>query len=95
MNPDQVTHPTFAGVRVSRSTGTRSIMTQQRNSERRTKAPQQQKAQRATRTSGSAATLTGRSAYRQDYERNYGPDLDEWLDATESGDAVQALAATS
>ena len=60
-------------------------MTQPRNTEHHTKVPLQQKDYRASRTKGDAGAIAGRSAYRQDYERNYGPDLDEWLDATESG----------
>ena len=27
----------------------------------------------------------GRPAYREEYMRDHGPDLDEWLDGTESG----------
>jgi hypothetical protein len=27
----------------------------------------------------------GRPAYREEYMRDHGPDLDEWLDSTESG----------
>ena len=49
------------------------------------KVPLQKRDYRASRTKGDAGAIAGRSAYRQDYERNYGPDLDEWLDATESG----------
>ena len=29
--------------------------------------------------------LAGRAAYRDEYMRDHGPDLDEWLDGTESG----------
>jgi hypothetical protein len=29
--------------------------------------------------------LPGRAAYRNEYMRDHGPDLDEWLDGTESG----------
>ena len=60
-------------------------MTQPRNAEHYTKVPLPPKDYRANRTKGDPAAVAGRSAYRQDYERNYGPDLDEWLDATESG----------
>jgi hypothetical protein len=29
--------------------------------------------------------VAGRAAYRDEYMRDHGPDLDEWLDGTESG----------
>jgi len=29
--------------------------------------------------------VAGRAAYREEYIRDHGPDLDEWLDGTESG----------
>jgi hypothetical protein len=29
--------------------------------------------------------LPGRAAYRDEYMRDHGPDLDDWLDGTESG----------
>jgi hypothetical protein len=57
-------------------------MTQTRNSEQDTNA-RRLKARGASGSKGGAAAVAGRSAYRQDYERDYGPDLDEWLDATE------------
>ncbi len=31
------------------------------------------------------AVSTGRAAYREEFQRDYGPDLDESLDRTESG----------
>ena len=34
---------------------------------------------------GAVAGVAGRTAYRQEFERDYGPDLDESLDVTESG----------
>jgi hypothetical protein len=34
---------------------------------------------------GGAAVVAGRAAYREEYLRDHGPDVDEWLDATESG----------
>jgi hypothetical protein len=38
---------------------------------------------RAQRRAGELAA--GATAYREEFERNYGPDLDEPLDGTESG----------
>ena len=32
-----------------------------------------------------AVAVAGRAAYRDEYMRDHGPDLDEWLDGTESG----------
>jgi hypothetical protein len=34
---------------------------------------------------GGAVAVVGRAAYRDEYMRDHGPDLDEWLDGTESG----------
>jgi hypothetical protein len=31
------------------------------------------------------SAVAGRAAYRDEYLRDHGPDLDEWLDGTESG----------
>jgi hypothetical protein len=36
-------------------------------------------------TKGGARLAAGRTAYREEYQRDYGPDLDEPLDVTESG----------
>ena len=33
---------------------------------------------------GTAAAIAGQTAYRQEYRRDYGPDLDESLDGTEA-----------
>jgi hypothetical protein len=38
-----------------------------------------------TKHGAGVATAAGRTAYREEFERNYGPDLDEPLDGTESG----------
>lgn len=41
---------------------------------------------RETSAKGGAVRVTaGRSAYREEFQRNYGPDLDEALDSVESG----------
>jgi hypothetical protein len=37
---------------------------------------------------GGAAAVAGRAAYREEYMRDHGPDLDEWLDGTESGQEI-------
>ena len=34
---------------------------------------------------GAAAAVAGRTAYREEFQRDDGPDLDESLDGTESG----------
>jgi hypothetical protein len=34
---------------------------------------------------GGTVAVAGRAAYRDEYMRDHGPDLDEWLDGTESG----------
>ena len=61
-------------------------MTQQRNSEHRTKVYQQDRSYGVARANGSAAVaLAGRTAYREEFQRDHGPDLDESLDGIESG----------
>jgi hypothetical protein len=61
-------------------------MTEPRNSEHHTKEHQQKNYYSVASTKGGAvAAVAGRSAYRQEFERNYGPDLDESLDGNESG----------
>jgi hypothetical protein len=39
----------------------------------------------AGKVRGGAVAVAGRAAYRDEYMRDHGPDLDEWLDGTESG----------
>jgi len=39
---------------------------------------------------GGALAVAGRAAYREEYMRDHGPDLDEWLDGTESGREFRA-----
>jgi hypothetical protein len=61
-------------------------MTESRNSEHYTKVPQRKNYYSVARTKGgAAAAVAGRTAYRQEFQRDYGPDLDESLDETESG----------
>jgi hypothetical protein len=37
---------------------------------------------------GGVAAVAGRGAYREEYLRDHGPDLDERLDGTESGQEI-------
>jgi hypothetical protein len=60
-------------------------MTEPRNSEHHTKVHQQQKHYGVASTKGgAAAAVAGKTAYREEFQRDYGPDLDESLDRTES-----------
>jgi hypothetical protein len=64
-------------------------MTEPKSSEHHTKVHQPKKYYGATSTKdGAAAAVAGRAAYREDYMRDHGPDLDEWLDGTESGQEI-------
>jgi hypothetical protein len=64
-------------------------MTEPRNSEHHTKAHQQEKYYGVASTKGgAAAAVAGRTAYRGEFQRDYGPDLDESLDGTETGDGI-------
>lgn len=61
-------------------------MTESRNTEHYTKVPQRKNYYSVASTKGGAvAALAGRRIYREEFERDYGPDLDESLDVTESG----------
>jgi len=62
-------------------------MTEPRSSEHHhTKVHQQRKYYGVASTKGgAAAAVAGRTAYRQEFQHDYGPDLDESLDGTESG----------
>ena len=60
-------------------------MTEPRKSEHHTKVHQQSKYHGVASTKGGAvAAVAGRRAYREEFQRDYGPDLDESLDGTES-----------
>ena len=60
-------------------------MTEQRKSEHRTKIHQQDRSYGVASANGSAAVaLGGRTAYREEYQLDRGPDLDESLDGIES-----------
>jgi hypothetical protein len=61
-------------------------MTESRNSEHHTKMHQEKTYHGVASTKGGGgAVAAGRTAYREEYQRDYGPDLDEPLDRTESG----------
>ena len=61
-------------------------MTEPRSSEHRTKVHQENTHYGVASPSGGAwAVVAGRTAYREEFQRDYGPDLDESLDVTESG----------
>ena len=62
-------------------------MTEPRNSEHHTKVHQQSKYHDVASTKGGGATaaVAGRRTYREEFMRDYGPDLDESLDGNESG----------
>lgn len=61
-------------------------MMERRNSEQRTKMDLQDTTYGvAIANDGAAVALAGRTAYREEYQRDRGPDLDESLDEIESG----------
>jgi hypothetical protein len=61
-------------------------MTEPRHSEHHPKIHQQEKYHGvATTKGGAAAVMAGRMMYREEYQRDYGPDLDESVDEAESG----------
>jgi hypothetical protein len=60
-------------------------MTESRYSEHHTKVPQEKAYHAVAGTKGGTRAAAGRTAYRGEYERDYGPDRDEALDGTESG----------
>ena len=60
-------------------------MTQQRNSEHRTKINQRDRSYGvAIANGGAVVALAGRTAYQEEYQHDRGPDLDESLDGIES-----------
>jgi hypothetical protein len=63
-------------------------MTDPRSDERHTKVRRQKKYYGIASTKGGAAAVAGRTAYREEYQRDYGPDLDEPLDGTESAQEI-------
>jgi hypothetical protein len=61
-------------------------MTKHRNSEDHAMPHQGKTYDGVASTKGDAPLVAaGRTAYREEYQRDYGPDLDEPLDGTESG----------
>ena len=61
-------------------------MTEQRNSEHHTKLHQERTYHGVTSAKGGAGPeAAGRTAYREEYQHGYGPDLYEPLDTAESG----------
>jgi hypothetical protein len=60
-------------------------MTEARNSEHRTKIHRQDRSYGvAIANTGGAVALAGRTAYREEFQRDHGPDLDESVDGIES-----------
>jgi hypothetical protein len=60
-------------------------MTEPRYSEHHTKVHLEKAYHDVASTKGGARAAAGRSAYREEFQRDYGPDRDEPLDGTESG----------
>jgi hypothetical protein len=61
-------------------------MTEPRNSEHHAKVHHEKTYHGvASLKDGAGAVAAGRTAYREEFQRDYGPDLDESLDVTESG----------
>ena len=48
-----------------------------------------------TKAMSGAAAVAGRAAYRAEYMRVHGRDVDEWLDGTESGQELSTREAAS
>lgn len=67
-------------------------MAKPRESQHRPKVRQGKKYHGVASTRRGAAASAGTTAYREDFQREYGPDLDEPLDGTESGRDVLTLA---
>ena len=59
-------------------------MTEARKSQHRPKSHRENTYRIAARTKP-GAEAAGRTKYREEFERDYGPDLDEPLDSTETG----------
>lgn len=60
-------------------------MTESRNGEHRTKIHKEETYRRVASTKGgTVSVVAGRTAYREEHQRDYGPDRDEPLDGTES-----------
>lgn len=60
-------------------------MTESKNGEHPTKVREEETYRRVPSTKGDAVSVVaGRTAYREEYQCDYGPDRDEPLDETES-----------
>jgi len=59
-------------------------MMEPRNSEHRTKTYREDAYQGVASTKDGVWVAAGRAAYREEFQRDYGPDLDEPSDGTES-----------
>ncbi len=66
-------------------------MTEPRDNEHQTELHQEETFHGVAVTHDGAGPMAavGRTAYREEYKRDYGPDLDEPLDGTESGHEFQ------
>jgi hypothetical protein len=60
-------------------------MTEPKSSELYTGEHKQNTYPSLARANGGAWVVPGRAAYREEFQRDYGPDPDERLDRTESG----------
>jgi hypothetical protein len=60
-------------------------MTEPRNSEHHIRVHREKTYHGVAGTKSGAGIAAGRTAYREEYQRDYGPDRDEPLDGTESG----------
>lgn len=78
-------NPSFATPLILREILTRTAMTNPRSSEQHTKTVQEPAYRSFASTSGGASGVAGRTPYREEFQRDHGPDLDERLDGTESG----------
>ena len=60
------------------------IMTKPRGNEHRAQTEEGHAYRSLASTNGSAWAVAGRTAYRDEFQRDYGPDLDERVDRNES-----------
>lgn len=60
-------------------------MTDLRNSEQHTKTDQETVYRGFVSTSGGAWAVAGRTAYREEFQRDHGPDTDDRVEGSESG----------
>jgi hypothetical protein len=60
-------------------------MTEPRNSKHHITTRQENTDHGSASTNGGVRAMAGRTAYREEYQCDFGPDFDESLDGTESG----------